>query len=401
MIERFALPRVDLADVLAELDGQPAAHEPDERPAGADLRQLPVVANEHELPVGLLDVPEQLRELAGREHPGLIHDEHAAVGESTAASRSFSRAATLVLWMPAPSVSSLAARRATATPRTGYPASCHASRAAPSANVLPAPAFPATTATPSPPRHSVSIRAAGPAKASAVRLRPPRRRQRPPRPLRIQPRRPLGQRAHARAPSAPASNSGADPRPQEAPDRRAGETSHRRVASRHPGSAPRRASQGIVAGALELVRVSCEPRGSASHSACSTSPRVNVAAWRVSPSGPARWSIAACQSHVSSTGSPPRSSDDQIPTPAPQSQAPPPECATPASAFRDNVRILRAARRQCGRLGGPSARRAPLRERRVDLGLPPAERARHGPRDTCDLRDPAPHGSSTRRRPCA
>ena len=70
--------------------------------------------------------------------------------------RSLSSAATLVLRIPASCSSSRAARRATATPSTGRPAACHASRAAPSANVLPVPALPTTTLTPSPSRHSRS-----------------------------------------------------------------------------------------------------------------------------------------------------------------------------------------------------------------------------------------------------
>ena len=146
----------------------------------------------------------------------------------------------------------------------------------------------------------------------------------------------------------------------------------------------------LVAGALELVRVDCEPRGSASHSACSASPRVNVAAWRVSPSGPARWSIAACQSRVSSkvAAAIARPPD---PTPAPRTQRLRPSAPLPRQRLRDNARIFRTARRQRGGLRGPSARRAALCKRRVDLGLPPAERARTMPRDTRHLRDPAPH----------
>ena len=79
LIERLALPRVHLAHVLAELDRQSPLHETEERSAGADLRQLPVVADEHELAVGTFDMVEQLDQLPRRQHPGLVDHEHSAV----------------------------------------------------------------------------------------------------------------------------------------------------------------------------------------------------------------------------------------------------------------------------------------------------------------------------------
>ena len=49
LVERRALPRVDLAVVLGQLDREAAVDEPAERAAGFELGQLPVIADEHQL----------------------------------------------------------------------------------------------------------------------------------------------------------------------------------------------------------------------------------------------------------------------------------------------------------------------------------------------------------------
>ena len=116
-----------------------------------------MIADEHDLALDREDGVDELGDLAGRDHARLVDDEHAPLRHRCPrVRRSASSANVLVLWIPAPSWSSAAARRAVATPSTGWPADCQASRAAASANVLPVPGLPASTATPSPSRQSRS-----------------------------------------------------------------------------------------------------------------------------------------------------------------------------------------------------------------------------------------------------
>ncbi len=79
VIERAALPSVALAVVLGQLDRQPAVHEAAEGAAGLELGQLAVIADQHELAVRLGDDVHELRELSGRDHAGLVDDEHASL----------------------------------------------------------------------------------------------------------------------------------------------------------------------------------------------------------------------------------------------------------------------------------------------------------------------------------
>jgi hypothetical protein len=46
---------------VGQLDGEPARHEGAEGAAGFDFRELTVIADQHQLPVRLLDVLKQLR----------------------------------------------------------------------------------------------------------------------------------------------------------------------------------------------------------------------------------------------------------------------------------------------------------------------------------------------------
>jgi hypothetical protein len=46
--------------------------------AGVDRRQLPVVADQHDLGLGLVGVVEQAAQFAAAEHAGLIDDQHGA-----------------------------------------------------------------------------------------------------------------------------------------------------------------------------------------------------------------------------------------------------------------------------------------------------------------------------------
>ncbi len=73
-IERAPLPRVRLAEVVLELDREPALDEAAEDAAGLDLRQLAVVTDEHELAVNPLDPIDELGQLARRDHPRLVDD---------------------------------------------------------------------------------------------------------------------------------------------------------------------------------------------------------------------------------------------------------------------------------------------------------------------------------------
>ena len=86
------------------------------------------------------DALDELRQLARRHHRRLVDHEHRSPRPNVLSGRRrscSSSAVTLVLGIPAPSSSSRAARRASAAPSTRRPLASHASRAAPSANVLP------------------------------------------------------------------------------------------------------------------------------------------------------------------------------------------------------------------------------------------------------------------------
>ena len=76
--QRLPLPLGHLPAVLLELDHRQPIHERAERPAGPDRRELAVVADEHELDVEPTDPLDQLGELAGGQHAGLVDDEHRA-----------------------------------------------------------------------------------------------------------------------------------------------------------------------------------------------------------------------------------------------------------------------------------------------------------------------------------
>ena len=60
VVERAAFPWFGLALVVDELDGEPAPDEGAEGAAGFYFRQLPVIAQQHQLSVGLFDMLEQL-----------------------------------------------------------------------------------------------------------------------------------------------------------------------------------------------------------------------------------------------------------------------------------------------------------------------------------------------------
>ena len=118
-----------------------------------------MVADQHDLALDVLDLVDELREIPSRNHPRLIHHEYAPlrqtgptaateIAEQSGDARALDAGAGLQLVRRPPSSSHA---------EDGIAAACHASRAAPSANVLPVPAFPATTATPSPSRHNASI----------------------------------------------------------------------------------------------------------------------------------------------------------------------------------------------------------------------------------------------------
>ena len=84
VVERAPFPRLRLALVVDQLDGEPAGDQGAERAAGFDLGQLAVIADQHQLAVRSFDVLEQLGQLPGRDHAGLVDDEHAPVRERPA-----------------------------------------------------------------------------------------------------------------------------------------------------------------------------------------------------------------------------------------------------------------------------------------------------------------------------
>ena len=84
VVERGALPGVDLAVVLGQLDREAAVDEPAERAAGLELGQLAVIADEHQLAADRRGRVDQLRELPGRDHARLVDDEHAPLRQRAA-----------------------------------------------------------------------------------------------------------------------------------------------------------------------------------------------------------------------------------------------------------------------------------------------------------------------------
>ena len=84
VVERAAFPWFGLALVVDQFDGEPARDDGAEGAAGLDLRQLSVVADKDELAVRVFDVLEQLRELPGGCHAGLVDHQHARRGQSPA-----------------------------------------------------------------------------------------------------------------------------------------------------------------------------------------------------------------------------------------------------------------------------------------------------------------------------
>ena len=77
-LQGLAFPGLLLAAVLDQLGGAQAEAEGAETAAGVDRGQLPVIANQHHLGLGLLGVLEQAGQLAAADHAGLIHHQHRA-----------------------------------------------------------------------------------------------------------------------------------------------------------------------------------------------------------------------------------------------------------------------------------------------------------------------------------
>jgi hypothetical protein len=75
-LQGLAFPGLLLAAVLDQLAGPQAEAEGAEAAAGVDRRQLPVIAHQDHLCLGLLGVVEEAGELAGAEHAGLVHHQH-------------------------------------------------------------------------------------------------------------------------------------------------------------------------------------------------------------------------------------------------------------------------------------------------------------------------------------
>ena len=77
-LEGFAFPGLLLAAVLDQLGGAEAEPEGAEAAAGVDRGQLPVIADQDHLGLGLLGVLEQAGQLAAADHAGLIDHQHRA-----------------------------------------------------------------------------------------------------------------------------------------------------------------------------------------------------------------------------------------------------------------------------------------------------------------------------------
>jgi hypothetical protein len=81
-----AFQLVALAAAVVELDRPVALSEGGEQPARADGGELGRVADEHRLPVGVVDLEEQAGERARICHPRLVDHEHASAREASALS---------------------------------------------------------------------------------------------------------------------------------------------------------------------------------------------------------------------------------------------------------------------------------------------------------------------------
>jgi hypothetical protein len=79
-LEGFAFPGLLLPPVLSQLRGAEAKPQGAEAAAGIDRRQLPIIADQHDLGLGLVGVVEEAGELAAADHAGLIdHQDGAGV----------------------------------------------------------------------------------------------------------------------------------------------------------------------------------------------------------------------------------------------------------------------------------------------------------------------------------
>jgi len=75
-LEGLAFPGLLLPAVLGQLGGAQAETEGAEAAAGVDGGQLPVIADQHDLGLGLLGVIQETGQLAAAEHAGLVHHQH-------------------------------------------------------------------------------------------------------------------------------------------------------------------------------------------------------------------------------------------------------------------------------------------------------------------------------------
>jgi hypothetical protein len=77
-VEGFAFPGLLLPPILREFTGPEAEPQSPEAAAGVDRRQLPVIADQHHLGLGLVGVLQEPGELAAADHAGLIDHQHRA-----------------------------------------------------------------------------------------------------------------------------------------------------------------------------------------------------------------------------------------------------------------------------------------------------------------------------------
>ena len=81
VVDRVALAGVALSEVVCELGGVETVGEASERSAGADLGELAVITDEHNLRLGASGVGEKSRELPCADHGGFVDDDHRVAAE--------------------------------------------------------------------------------------------------------------------------------------------------------------------------------------------------------------------------------------------------------------------------------------------------------------------------------
>ena len=392
LVERRALPGVDLAVVLGQLDREAAVDEPAERAAGLELGQLAVVADEHQLAADRRDVRRAARASC---RVGTM-----PASSTTSTHRSRQRAERVAQVAEQRGDARAADAGAVLELARGAPRDGHAEHRMPGG--LPRLA-----------RGAERERLAGPGLADH-HARPRRRRGRAARPS-------AAARPTASAAPRPQPATGRSPRDAGARCARGGDLvdepllereqlrgrvdAARRVDRQQPPIAPperlalasRAGSSATACGearnrsaAASIARASTRaPAGSRSHSAWTTSRRENVDARCVSPVGEASSAKIRCHVRVVE-----RAAAWTRPSSRSSSSWSKPSSAARVPPLRDQLidrerrrpSACRVASAAASAARGPDVPRS--RQRRLDLRAPAAERPQHRLRHADDLGDP-------------